>query len=170
MPDSGKTDAVSEFGPERIRVVFRLEQDADGWPPAGSERLWAVPLPGNVAKIDNVPVFVPNLAWGDLVQTEPREGEIWAVERLKWSGRCTIRVIPTGEGPFAGSRQAVLDAFEPLGVGGEGIEQFGIVALDVPEDADLVPVVGLLRRGRDDGWWEYEEGCVGDAWQAVKTG
>jgi hypothetical protein len=37
-------------------------------------------------------------------------------------------VIPFRAGPLAGDRQAVIDAFAPL------------------------------------GWWDYEEGCIGDAW------
>jgi hypothetical protein len=55
-------------------------------------------------------------------------------------------------------------------VPGEGIEQYGMVALDVPPDADLAAVKRLLREGERDGWWEYEEGCTGDAWQAAEPG
>jgi hypothetical protein len=131
--------------------------------------LWATAIGEDLAKVDNVPIFVRDLAWGDVVRTtvEP-DGEIWASERVKWSGRCTIRVIPFEEGPLAGSRQAVLDAFQPLGVGGEGIERFGIVALDVPQDADLVSVARLLRQGFRDGWWDYEEACVSAEWPAIE--
>jgi hypothetical protein len=92
----------------------------------------------------------------------------WAGERVKWSGRCTIRVVPFSEGPLTGSLQAVLDAFEPLGVSGEGLVCFGIVALDVPEDTDLVAVARLLRQGADGGWWDYEEGCVSEQWSAIE--
>jgi hypothetical protein len=142
---------------ERERVVFRLER-------TGTERLWATRVRDDVVKVDDVPFFVRDLAWGDLVRTESRDGEIWAVERLKWSGRCTVRVVPLRDGPLAGSLPAVLDAFRSLGVGGEGSEEHGIVALDVPEIADPAPVVRLLRQGVADGWWDYEEGCVGDDW------
>jgi Domain of unknown function (DUF4265) len=55
-------------------------------------------------------------------------------------------------------------------VPGEGIEQYGMVALDVPPDADLAAVKRLLREGERDGWWEYEESCTGDAWQAAEPG
>jgi len=58
----------------------------------------------------------------------------------------------------------VLDAFAPLGVDGEGLQQYGIVALNVPPDVDLGAVKRLLRQGVDDGWWDYEEGCIGQAW------
>ncbi len=59
--------------------------------------------------------------------------------------------------------QAVLDAFEPLGVTGEGIGQYGIIAPDV----DLRAVMDLLVAGVADGRWDDEEGCVTDAWLAL---
>lgn len=164
-----ETEAVTTPEEERVRVVFRLERNRDGWSPAATERLWAASVGEGLVRIDNVPFFVPNLAWGDIVRTmtEP-DGEIWASERVEWSGRCTIRVIPFAEGPLTGSRQAVLDTFAPMGVGGEGIERFGIVALDVPADADLPGVLRLLRQGAREGWWDYEEACVGDDWLAIE--
>lgn len=79
-----------------IKVIFELPRDDDGWPPAGSEGLWAVPVTS------------------DVVRLEHRDGP-----------------------PLSGSRQRVLDMFAPLGVTGEGIEQFSLVALDVPPDADI---------------------------------
>lgn len=47
-------------------------------------------------------------------------------QEVEWSGNCTIRlVIPLRDGPLAGSQQAALDAFVPLGVAAEGFgEQF----------------------------------------------
>jgi hypothetical protein len=80
-----------------------------------------------------------------------------------------MRIIPFPNGALGGSRQRVLDAFAPLGVTGEGVQQFGMVALDVPPDIDLAAVKRLLREGSRAGWWEYEEGCIGDAWSAADS-
>jgi hypothetical protein len=66
-----------------------------------------------------------------------------------------------------GSLQLVLEAFAPLGVTGEGLGQFEIVALNVAPDADIAAVKRLLRDGERDGWREYEEGCAGGAWLAT---
>lgn len=152
-----------------VKVWFSLEQDEDGWPPAGSEGLWAERVSDDVVRIDNSPWFVRGVACGDLVRiTRESDGTLWAVEGLRPSERCTIRIIPFQEGALAGSLQAALDAFAPVGVTGEGIEQFGMVALDVPPDADLAAIQRLLRQGSDDGWWDYEEACVTDAWLAAE--
>jgi Domain of unknown function (DUF4265) len=154
-----------------VKVVFELPQDDDGWPPAGSEGLWAVPVTPDVVRLDNTPFFVRGVAAGDLIRVRRGEdGQVRADERLQWSGHCTIRIIVFRDGPLGGSRQRVLDVFAPLGVTGEGIEQYRMVALDVPPDADIAAVKQLLRDGTRDGWWEYEEGCISDAWQAAGPG
>jgi hypothetical protein len=152
-----------------VKVVFELPQDEDGWPPVGSEGLWALSMSADVVQLENSPWFVRGVANGDWIRIRRDEhGVLWAEERVKWSGYCTIRVIPFRSGPLEGSRQRVLEEFVPLGVTGEGVQQYGLVALDVPPDADLAAVKGLLERGQRDGWWEYEEGCVGDAWLAAQ--
>jgi hypothetical protein len=97
-------------------------------------------------------------------------GEHWFAEKVKWSGNCAIRVVPFKEGALVGSRQAVIDLFAPLGVDGEGIEQFGMVSLNVSSDVDLSAVKGLLARGAREGWWDFEEGCIGDAWADAAAG
>jgi hypothetical protein len=150
---------------DHVRVRFQLRQDDDGWPPVASEGLWAIPLGTDVVRLDNIPWFARNVASGDTFRTSTdRDGERWATDKVAWSGHCTVRVIPFPDGALGGSRQAVLDAFAPLGVDGEGLQQYGIVALNIPATVDLGAVKRLLRQGVNDGWWDYEEGCIGQAW------
>ncbi|WP_201771811.1 DUF4265 domain-containing protein [Kutzneria albida] len=153
-----------------VRVRFLLQPSQDGWPPVDNEGLWGIPLTeGELVQVDNIPWFARNVAVGDIVRVSTsNNGTLWAMEKVSWSGACTIRVIPFPDGPLAGSRQAVLDVFSPLGVDGEGIEQFGMVALSVPPNVNLHEVKRLLHRGESEGWWEYEEGCIGDAWESIK--
>jgi hypothetical protein len=154
-----------------VKVWFDLARDDDGWPPVGREGLWAVVVSPDVVRLDNTPWFALNVANGDLFQIRRGDDDLWlAGQRLQWSGNCTIRIIPFAEGAMGGSRQRVLDAFARLGVAGEGIERFGMVALDVPHEVDVVAVKQLLFNGQRDGWWEYEEGCVGDDWLDAEVG
>lgn len=154
---------------EGVKVVFDLPRDDDGWPPVGTEAVWATRLPErDHVRLDNVPWFARNVAEGDVFRVRAdNHGILWAVEKVAWSGYCTIRVIPWREGQLAGDRQRVLDMFAPFGVTGEGIAQFGMVALSVPPEADLGAVKRLLNDGQAGGWWDYEEGCIDDAWDAV---
>lgn len=149
-----------------VTVRFSLSVDSEGWPPVSSEGLWAEILGNDEFRIDNTPWFVRNLAADDVVRAlAGSDGVLWATERVRWSGRCTVRVIPRKDGPLAADRQAVLDAFAPFRVAGEGIEQYGMVALDVPADADLAAVKSALVAGEADGRWHFEEGCIGDEWR-----
>ncbi|MDT5033334.1 MAG: hypothetical protein QOC94_3505 [Actinoplanes sp.] len=161
-PATGILQAVGEA---LVRVRFELVPDEDGWPPVTSEGLWATIVGGNVVRLQNAPWFAREVANGDLLRVRPGEdGQLWAGDRVRWSGRCAIRVVPFRDGAGGGGLQWVLDLFEPLQVSGEGIEQFGLVALDVPAGCDLSAVKYTLIRGEQDGWWQYEEGCVGAAW------
>ena len=156
---------MSEERLSYVKVRFRLPRDEVGWPPAESEGLWAEPLGGDRYRIDNTPWFIRNLSTDDVVVAlAGSDGVLWATERIQWSGRLTIRVIPRQDGPLYGDSQAVLDTFRRLGVTGEGIEQYGMVTLDVPPSVDLRSVKEMLRAGEADGRWDYEEGCVSEEW------
>ncbi|WP_412538721.1 DUF4265 domain-containing protein [Longispora sp. K20-0274] len=168
MSAAERTDDLVAAG--FVKVLFALERDEDGWPPVSVEGLWARRSGPDLVVIDNVPWFVRDVACGDVfgIRTDA-DGQVWAEGKVTWSGRCTIRVIPWQDGPLAGDRQVVLDVFAPFGVTGEGVEQFGMVALDVPPEADLLTVRALLAAGEADGRWAFEEGCIGDAWAAIDT-
>jgi hypothetical protein len=44
---------------------------------------------------------------------------------------------------------------------------FGLAVIDVPPNADLYRARQLLDDGQRDGWWDYDELCVTDAWNAA---
>jgi hypothetical protein len=151
--------------PDLVRVLFSLDVDEDGWPPASAETMWARALSPDRVKIDNVPFFVRGLSSGDEVRVvRDDDGMLVATEVIEWAGHCTVQVVPFPSGALEGDLQRVLDAFAPLGITGEGIEQFRLIALDIPLDADLQAIIGLLRYGFEEDWWDYEEGNVSEAW------
>jgi hypothetical protein len=148
-------------------VRFPLQQDEDGWPPISSEGLWAQSVGEDIYRIDNTPWFVDDLSADEHVRARAGDdGVLWAVERIHSSGRLTIRIIPFREGPLHGDRQAVLDAFAPVDVSGEGTAQYNMVALDIPADVPLRPVWEALQRGVELGWWDFDEGAVSDEWRS----
>lgn len=161
--DSG----VQNAGVDWVRVVFDLEP-VDGWPPARTERVWAVRVDDEHARLDNTPFFARGYASGDVVLiAADDEGVYWVKKAVEYSGNCTIRIIPAADGHRVEVRQAVLDASAPLGVTGEGIKQFRLVALNVPGTADVPAVKRLVIQGADEGRWHYEEGCVTPEWRAA---
>ena len=150
---------------ELVKVRFRLEPDADAWPPVGSEGLWAESLGDGEFRIQNTPWFVCGVANGDIVRAAADcDGVLWARDHVRWSGWGTVRVIPFRDGPLAGDLGAVLDVFRPYNVSGEGLAQYGIVALEIPPDSDFAAIKSRLIDGERLGSWSYDEGCVDDRW------
>lgn len=147
-----------------VRLLFALAQDA-GWPPAPHEEIWAQPLGDGRYSVETPPWYVRGLAVRDIVEAAPGEGGLWAGETLRWGGRLTVRVLPLPEGPLNGDPQEVRRAFAPLGVlSGEPSPQYGIVALDIPREADLRAVKALLLEGEALGSWDIDESRVSDEW------
>lgn len=154
---------------ECVKVVFDLDRGDDDWPPVAREGVWARCLGESEYELENVPWFVRGFAYGDRVWAEPdADGVLKVRERLEWSGRYTIRVIPLGDGRPKAQLQEVIDAFSALGADCEGaLPGFKIVALDIPPTAFLSEIKTLLVSGEADGRWSYEEGCIDDAWDAL---
>jgi hypothetical protein len=42
--ETAKTSPMTARTERQVKVRFELEQDEDGWPPLGSEGVWATPL------------------------------------------------------------------------------------------------------------------------------
>ena len=160
---------MTTIEPNPVKVSFRLEVDEGGWPPVGVENVWAVDLGDSTARLINTPWFVRGIANGDVVRTHAdAEGRLWAGDVIRSSENCTIRLIVLRDGGSAAARQSVLNAFWKLRVGGEGVEQFRMIALDVPPDTDLQKVQRLLDHGKGKGWWHVEEGCLTSAWRVTR--
>jgi hypothetical protein len=93
--ESGSPDA------RLSHVIFPLEADADGWPPVGSERVWAFDLGQDRYQVNNAPWFVRDLAIDDVVIANapgPHLNPIF--ERIESrSDHLTIRIICFRRGP-----------------------------------------------------------------------
>jgi hypothetical protein len=54
---------MKDTGSERhVKVLFQLEQDEDGYPPASVESLWALPKGEGLFQVDNIPFFATGVA------------------------------------------------------------------------------------------------------------
>lgn len=80
------------MNPTCKKVLFRLEQDANGYPPASVEGLWAKAVEGGHA-VDNIPFHVYGIAPGDLIGTYEEDGQTWFAELRQSSGTSVFRVL-----------------------------------------------------------------------------
>lgn len=157
-----------ELDENHVKVHFRLETDEDGWPPVGVESLWALDLGDGTVRLDNTPWFARGVASDDVLRVErDEEGLRWAGETVRASGNCTIRLIVLKDGGSVDALHEVSEDFRRFGVTCEGFERFRMAALDVPPEADLPGIRTALDAGQAEGRWDWEEGCVTDAWRAT---
>jgi len=152
-----------------VKLCFPLDQDDDGWPPVRTENVWARPLGQDEYEVESVPWFVRGIAFGDRVLARRDADGVLAFERkLAWSGRYTIRLIPTDEGSAREQLEKIAAEFAPLGATGEGgLPAYKILALDIPPTAAFGEIKALLRRGESEGRWGWEEGCIDDRWTSI---
>lgn len=103
---------------------------------------------------------------GDLVRAHAPDADSNPVfsELVQRSDHITIRLVCFREGPMQGDLARALEPFTALGVYGEGASQYGMLALDILATAPLSAIASTLRRGVEDGSWEYEEGRITQAW------
>jgi hypothetical protein len=139
-----------------VKVSFRLQPDADGYPPVSVESLWADPV-SEYFKIDNIPFFTRATTIDDLVQAAPDEaGNLWFQAVVEDSGHSLIRVVifkPECE-------ERVITELRSLGCRVEGLKAYKLLALDLPASADLAKVQEYLRSEAEVGNIDYEEALI----------
>lgn len=162
---SPSSHARVDLPPGWVLVNFRMSGG-----PATSMGMGAEALSDDSVRLPRAPSAALDAAKGDVFRVRrDADGELWAEEKLEASGWCAIRVLLNSEGPLGPTEarvDAILGKFAHLGVTGGGL--FGYAVLDVPPEA-LLPVRRVLDEGQRDGWWDYGDLCVTDAWRATRS-
>jgi hypothetical protein len=141
-----------------VKVLFSLEQDEDGYPPASVESLWALPKGEGLFQIDNIPFFATGVAWGDIISASQEEGAFRFQEIVQPSGHSTLRVAISE----AADVPAVRALFAQKGCSVEQSHLPRLVAVDVPPSVPLESLRVVLEAGRAQGRWDYEEACLAE--------
>lgn len=144
---------------QHVKILFRLEQDEDGYPPASAETLWALKVGEGLFKIDNIPFFVTEIAVDDVVSAEPEDGMLHYREVVQPSGHSTYRVIVYDHDDVP----EVRSAFKQLGCSTEQSHLRGLIAIDAPPSVSQDELKRLLDTGREQDRWDYEEACLAPA-------
>jgi hypothetical protein len=142
--------------PDRVRVLFRITRDQDGYPPTDYETLWAFHVAKNIYQIDNVPFYVRDLSLGDQVSVIREGGDIVFEGIVAQSSHSSVRVMVRNPADLL----AVKNALASLGCEGEVNKQLNMIALDVPDTADISAVFDLLDGKYAKGVLDFEESSV----------
>ncbi|NUQ74302.1 MAG: DUF4265 domain-containing protein [Polyangiaceae bacterium] len=151
------------------KIVFHLEQDDEGFPPAATESLWARSTErNNEFVIENLPFFAREATLGDVVDVTEKDGSLYYRSTICRSGNSLIRIIC-----YNGSEPLTLcKELEAMGCVTEYIEAYRMVAVNVSSGAKLDNVRAYLertccRRGARArairGYWAAIARCRGSA-------
>jgi Domain of unknown function (DUF4265) len=143
------------------RIGFPLERDEDGYPPAENEWLWASDAAG-LWSVDNIPWYSRDVSFGDLVEVdEDVEAQLWFRRTAEPSGHSTFRVLVREQDP--GPVAALRTRLEALGCSSEQwSEELPLLAVDVPAEVDIEPVIAMLDEGEAQERWGWESGLVSE--------
>ncbi|HEX8436434.1 DUF4265 domain-containing protein [Archangium sp.] len=143
---------------EHVKILFDLEQDEDGHPPASAETLWAVQVGEGLFKIDNIPFFVLGIAVEDVVSAVPEEGVFRFKEVVHPSSHGTLRVVVNDPADVP----AVHALFQQMGCSTEQSHLPRLIAIDVPPSVSWNELKRVLDSGREQERWGYEEACLAE--------
>jgi hypothetical protein len=147
---------MTEVIPQRVKIAFRLVRDADDYPPADWEHLWAIPR-AEYFELDNIPFFAKGVSSGDLVAAH-RDGNQLVFDRVIQPGcHSTIRVIMFDPD----QKEAVRDELARLGCETEGSHLPKLFAVDVPPEVAYVDIINLLTNKASKDILDYEEAAIG---------
>lgn len=143
-----------------VKIIIPLEQDEDGYPPAGSERLWAAQVGEGLFRIANIPFFARGIALGDIVsavqEEQADEGVLRFGQVVQPSGHSTLRVVVYDEAQVL----AMCTLLKQMGCSTERSHLPRLVAVDVPPEVSLDALRNVLAPGREQERWDYEEACL----------
>jgi len=139
----------------RAKVLFRLVQNEQGFPPATIEGMWADRIDDAHYRLDNIPFYARSVARGDVVAVKRVDGELWFDHVTQESGHGTIRVIVYDEG----SVPSITSAVQAFGCTIEPGNIAGYFAVDVPPNAKTRELLRFLEEGEEGDRFSYEEGC-----------
>lgn len=120
------------------------------------ENLWAYKY-GKYYQIKNIPFFISNIAYDDIVQVEEENGELFFDELITPSGNSTIQIIIFD----ILKNDSILGNIERLGCGWEGMKNKPYYAINIPKCIDFNKVISYLEEKNNENVLDYKVACIG---------
>jgi hypothetical protein len=135
---------------EKVLLVY---QDVDEYK---IESVWASKL-GDYYRIENIPFFAKNIAFGDIVSVEDDNGALYFDSLIEASGHSVVRIIMFDENDFSD----VTKSIEAMGCSWEGSHIKTLISVDIPPEISYNKVKAYLETDRSKGRFDYQEACLG---------
>jgi hypothetical protein len=138
------------------KIVFKLEQDQDGYPPAECENLWGAEVSKGLFRIDNIPFFVRGISPGDIVSVEEVESVLYFKALIQTSSTSVLRVFASKESDVPGLRRHL----RRLGCQSELSHISRLFSVEVPQRVPVSLVIEFLKDQAAEEKLDYEEASV----------
>jgi hypothetical protein len=138
------------------KIYFKLQQDEDGYPPNDWESLWAIELEPGKFQIDNIPFFVHNISFGDVVSAFIQGDKLCFRGLLEPSAHSVIRIIVFDTSEVESLRSSLRN----MGCSSELSHISQLFTVDIPPSVSIKSIRELLDAGERRGDWEYEDASI----------
>ncbi|WP_075340812.1 DUF4265 domain-containing protein [Tenacibaculum agarivorans] len=124
----------------------------------GVESLWATHIKENIYKVENIPFYVKEYAFNDLIKANLIDGILSVDSLYEESGNSTIRILINEED--LDLKEEIIDDLIKLGCDYEGSNIEGLISVNIPKIINYSTVENFLIKGELLDTFEYEEGCI----------
>ena len=138
------------------KIIFKLIQDEDGYPPVSTEAIWGLRVRLGEYKIDNVPSYIYGVSKGDVVGVKKIDGDSVATDVLVQGGHSTLRVFVEDKDQKA----QVVKEIEARGGRCSVSSEFSLFSVDLPPEVDFHTVDVYLQGIADGETIAYEDACL----------
>ncbi|BBH44905.1 DUF4265 domain-containing protein [Pseudomonas sp. KU43P] len=136
-------------------VLWRLEQDAQGYPPASVEGLWAKRTDAGY-QVDSIPFYAYGIAPGDTISIREDGEQSWFAALQHSGGASVLRILVKA----AGDLEQVRAALEDFGCPSQVEKAVRMLAVEVPPTHTLDTLLYYLLTQREAGTLDFEEGVL----------
>lgn len=142
-------------------VKIALELGNDTLRPGEVETMWAEPLGEDRYRLRNSPFYARGFSFLDVVIAERQTDGFPIVRRLLLrSGHSTYQLFVSGGIDASAHFRSYAERLLGLGCTFERATA-QLAAVDVPPEANIHKVYGLLEAGEQAGVWDFQEGHCG---------
>lgn len=137
------------------KVLFRLAQDENGYPPASVEGLWTQAVTGGY-RVDSIPFHVYGIAPGDIISIRHEGDQAWFDALQQSAGTSVFRVVVKPPETV----EQVHAALAEFGCTCEVEKAVRMLAVEVPATQSADTLLYYLLTQREAGILDFEEGVL----------
>ncbi|WP_063742769.1 DUF4265 domain-containing protein [Flavobacterium psychrophilum] len=119
------------------------------------ESVWAI-KEDNYYRIQNIPFFIPNIAFGDLISVEIDENELYFDEIIETSENSTLQVIFFDEKDV----KTITTKLQSFNCGWEGSHLSRYISINVPKNENYFELKEYLTQLTNSKIIEFKEACL----------